>query len=82
MYVSIVEKQAGAELCQAQTRLGWSARQVKLDAYKLQNKLSQVVGGGWVLDQVRIRLTQPQVELELGLSLAKIHVFLSCKTHY
>ena len=46
MYVLMVEKQAWAELCQAQTRLGWSARQVKLDAYKLQNKLSQVVGGG------------------------------------
>jgi hypothetical protein len=29
--------------------------------------------GGWggVLDQMKIRLTQPQVELELGLSLAK-----------
>jgi hypothetical protein len=43
---------------------------LQLDAYKLQNKLSRV-GVGGVLDQMKIRLTQPQVELELGLSLAK-----------
>ena len=34
--------------------------------------------GGWFLDQVKIRLTQPQVELELRLSLGKINVFISC----
>ena len=39
------------------------------DLYKLPNKLSWV-GVDGVLDQVKIRLTQPQVELELGLSLA------------
>ena len=39
-----------------------------------------VGGGGWVggvLDQMKIRLTQPQVELELGLSLATISFLVS-----
>ena len=45
---------------------------LQLGSYKLPNKLS-LVGGGGVLDQMKIRLTQPQVELEVGLSLAKLH---------
>jgi hypothetical protein len=51
---------------------------IQLGAYKLSNKLSRVGWGGggwvggWVLDQVKIRLTQPQVELELRLNLAKV----------
>ena len=36
---------------------------LQLDAFKLPNKLSRV-GVGGVLDQMKIRLTQPQVELE------------------
>ena len=51
-----IEKQAGAELCQAQAKLNYadyvsSVRLAELywmsmSAYKLQNKLSQV--GGWI----------------------------------
>jgi hypothetical protein len=36
---------------------------LQLDAQKLPNKFSRV-GVGGVLDQMKIRLTQPQVELE------------------
>jgi hypothetical protein len=38
-------------------------------SYKLPNNLARVDG---VLDHMKIRLTQPQVELVLGLILAKI----------
>jgi hypothetical protein len=41
-------QQGGAELCRAQIKLGYSARQTGL------------------MDPMKIRLTQPQVELELG----------------
>ena len=36
----------------------------------LENKLSRVGVGGW-LDQMKIRLTQPQVELEAWAELGK-----------
>ena len=41
-------------------------------SYKLANKLSWVDGVCWLLDQMKIKLTQSKVELNLGLSLAKI----------
>ena len=50
---------------------------MQLGAYKLPNKLSLVYGWGWVLDQVKIRLTQPQVELELGIGLGNV---IFCRT--
>ena len=40
---------------------------MQLGAYKVQNKLSQLgVWVGGMLDEMKIRLTQPQVELEFG----------------
>ena len=56
-----------------------------LGSYQLPNKPSHVggvVGVGGVLDQLKIRLTQHQVELELVRSLATKGLFMSLFIYY